>query len=58
MAAELIDSVMTLEFYAGLATGALAADVAKHIAKSRVRDVADVTGAEVDDRDDGSFEHR
>lgn len=58
MPAELLESMLTLEFYAGLTTGALAADVVKHMAESRARDVADATGADTGDLTDTESELR
>lgn len=59
MTAELIDSMVTLEFYAGLATGALVADVVKDIAESRVRGVSGTADVDAEpDRVDVSHDHR
>lgn len=44
MVAELVESMVTLEFYAGLTTGALAADVVKKLAQQRAQSVADSLG--------------
>lgn len=51
--------MVTLEFYAGLATGALVADVVKDIAESRVRGVSGTADVDAEpDRVDVSHDHR